>query len=170
MKCLTIISWIRQPVPSDPSLGCQPLTHPDIWRYQVNIFFLFLLENIYCGDSLEMPCQGTSNEYPQHMFLWRNKKNINTFWMKKLPCQSLLTFTTLWVNSKNDKIMIFFLFFPENRLWYFMWIVSPGDNLHEILKPIFCKEIRKSLWRVPWWNFYPAYLALTHFSLETRKG
>ena len=26
--------------------------------------------------SLEARHGGTSNEYPQHMFLWRNKKNI----------------------------------------------------------------------------------------------
>ena len=26
--------------------------------------------------SLEVPYWGTSNEYPQHMFLWTNKKNI----------------------------------------------------------------------------------------------
>ena len=32
--------------------------------------------NICCGYSLEMPHRGISNEYPQHMFLWRNKKNI----------------------------------------------------------------------------------------------
>ena len=25
-------------------------------------------ENICCGYSLEVPCKGTSNEYPQHMF------------------------------------------------------------------------------------------------------
>ena len=31
-----------------------------------------------------MPHRGTSNEYPQHMFLWRNKKNINTFQRKIL--------------------------------------------------------------------------------------
>ena len=36
-----------------------------------------------CGYSLEVPQQGTSNEYPQHMFPWRNKTNINTFWLKK---------------------------------------------------------------------------------------
>ena len=30
-----------------------------------------------------MPRRGTSNEYPQHMFSWRNKKYINTFGMKK---------------------------------------------------------------------------------------
>ena len=34
-----------------------------------------LHKNICCGYSLETPHRGTSNEYPQHMFLWRNKKN-----------------------------------------------------------------------------------------------
>ena len=34
---------------------------------KVLIFFLFLHENICCG---------ASNEYPQHTFSWRNKKNI----------------------------------------------------------------------------------------------
>ena len=32
-------------------------------------------QNIYCGYSLEPPCRGGSNEYPQSMFLSRNKKN-----------------------------------------------------------------------------------------------
>ena len=30
--------------------------------------FLFLLKNIDCGYSLEPPCRGGSNEYPQSMF------------------------------------------------------------------------------------------------------
>ena len=51
--------------------------------YPVNIFFIFLHESIYCGYSLEVPQQGTSNEYPQHMFYIRNKKNINSFGLKK---------------------------------------------------------------------------------------
>ena len=38
-------------------------------------FFLFLLKNIHCGYSLEAPWRGASNEYPQCMFLWRDKKN-----------------------------------------------------------------------------------------------
>ena len=33
-----------------------------------------------------------------------------------------------------------FLFFPENRLWYFMQIVSLEDNLHELPKPIFWEK------------------------------
>ena len=69
------------------------------------ISFLFLHENICCGYSLEAPCRGasneyhnicfcgeirkiwrgTSNEYPQHMFLWRNKKDISIFRIKKAP-------------------------------------------------------------------------------------
>ena len=32
-------------------------------------------QNIDCGYSLEPPHQGGSNEYPQSMFLSRNKKN-----------------------------------------------------------------------------------------------
>ena len=31
-------------------------------------FIIFLLENICCGYSLEVPHWGISNEYPQHMF------------------------------------------------------------------------------------------------------
>ena len=32
-------------------------------------------QNIDCGYSLEPPCRGGSDEYPQSMFLSRNKKN-----------------------------------------------------------------------------------------------
>ena len=39
-------------------------------------FFLFLHKNIRCGYSLEAPRRGASNEYPQRLFSWRNKKNI----------------------------------------------------------------------------------------------
>ena len=51
----------------------------------IHIFFLFLDENIRCGYSLEAPWRGASNEYPQHMFPSRNKKDISIFRMKKVP-------------------------------------------------------------------------------------
>ena len=44
-------------------------------KYLGMIFSLFLLKNISCGYSLELPCQGDSNEYPQHMFLWWTEEN-----------------------------------------------------------------------------------------------
>ena len=40
-----------------------------------NIFFHIFAQNIDCGYSLEPPRRGGSNEYPQSMFLSRNKKN-----------------------------------------------------------------------------------------------
>ena len=67
------------------------------WKFsdtKTLIFFIFLLKNInrwyplesprpfllktYCGYSLEPPRRGDSNEYPQYMFLSRNKKIVHT--------------------------------------------------------------------------------------------
>ena len=45
----------------------------------VYLFFLFLLQNIDCGYSLELPHRGSSNVYPQSMFLSKNRKNIFFF-------------------------------------------------------------------------------------------
>ena len=39
--------------------------------------------------------RGASNEYTQHMFSSRNKKNIDTFWWKKVPYQELWSMDTL---------------------------------------------------------------------------
>ena len=38
-------------------------------------FFHIYAQNIDCGYSLEAPRRGSSKEYPQIMFLSRNKKN-----------------------------------------------------------------------------------------------
>ena len=43
---------------------------------EVYIIFLISAQNIDCGYSLEPPRGGGSNEYPQSVFLSRNKKNI----------------------------------------------------------------------------------------------
>ena len=47
-----------------------------------------------------------------------------------------LFLTTLLANSAEDKLMIFLLFFVENRLWHFMQI----DSLHEILSPVYWEK------------------------------
>ena len=67
--------------------------------------------------------------------LWRKQTEIG-----KLFAFSILTFTTLWAFSADDKLMIFFLFFPENWIWHFMQIVSLGDNLHEMSNPVFWEK------------------------------
>ena len=72
-------------------------------------------------------------------FLGKNMENIPNCHVLifVFSVQSVLTFTTLWVNSVNDKFMIFSLFFPENRTCHFMQISSIGDNLHEMSNSIF---------------------------------
>ena len=49
----------------------------------VYLFFLFLLQNIDCGYSLEPPRRGGSNLYPQSMFWAKIKKKYQTFSAKK---------------------------------------------------------------------------------------
>ena len=48
-----------------------------IWKFSNKKFWYFHIsaQNIDCGYSLEPPRRGGSNEYPQSMFLSRNKKN-----------------------------------------------------------------------------------------------
>ena len=80
-------------------------------------YFSYFSMKTCCGYSLEMPHRGTSNEYPQHMFSWRNKKNSNTFWLEKcaLPeamgCMNVQVFLAL---------VIYFL-------WHFAQSNLPGN-------------------------------------------
>ena len=70
------------------------------------IFFLFLDENICCGYSLEAPRRGASNEYPQHMFLLRNKKDISIFRLKKAPYLLLCLWNIFYTDKGNPLAMV----------------------------------------------------------------
>ena len=50
--------------------------------YLFFLIFLFLLQNIDCGYTLEPPRRGGSNMYPQSYVLSKNKKNIKKFLQK----------------------------------------------------------------------------------------
>ena len=39
-----------------------------------------------CGYSSDIPSRDAYKEYPQHLLFGRNKKNLNTFWLKKKKC------------------------------------------------------------------------------------
>ena len=49
-----------------------------IFRYKNSDIFYMSAQNIDCGYSLELPQRGSSNEYPQSIFLSRDKKIIYT--------------------------------------------------------------------------------------------
>ena len=65
-----------------------------IFRWKTLIFFHISAQNIDCGYSLEPPRRGGSNEYPQSMFLSRNKKH-NAY-----PCKSQFYYIKVGFNSK----------------------------------------------------------------------
>ena len=50
---------------------------PKTENFQIKFYDILHIsaQNIDCGHSLEPPRRGGSNEYPQSMFLSRNKKN-----------------------------------------------------------------------------------------------
>ena len=72
------------------------------------IFLLISHENICCGYSLEVPLWGTSNEYPQHIFLWRNKKRyLNTRVVQKvLSLIGFLSFTQVYFKMLHCTWMV----------------------------------------------------------------
>ena len=74
-------------------------------------FSLFLHKSIHCGYSSEAPCQAASNEYPQHMFLWRTGENYPRFIIKNSSVTSSLLSTLSKIFSRLH-IEIFFFFFP----------------------------------------------------------
>ena len=74
---------------------------------------------------------------------------------------SAFSFTSLWANSADDKLMIFlFFFFLENRIRHFMQI---GDNLHEANLRQFAWNVKTRFLGKQWkifqyvvcWKFYP---------------
>ena len=85
--------------------------HKNVFIRKMLISFLFLHENICCGYSLEASQQGASNEYPQHMFSWRNKKNI--MWIPRLICSYVLVLFGLTIGSMGAAVqgIVFFFFY-----------------------------------------------------------
>ena len=60
-------------------------------------------------DSFEAPRRGASNEYPQHMFLLRNKKDI--MWIPPLICSyDVLLMSTYKVCFHGEIRKISFMF------------------------------------------------------------
>ena len=78
-------------------------------QIKISDMFHISAQNIDCGYSLEPPRRGGSNEYPQSMFLSRNKKN-NVY-----PCKPQFYYKK--VGFKGVKII-------QACLREFTWILS----------------------------------------------
>ena len=101
LRCGILIYSARQGLTSPLGThSCTPLVSSEGpigldksgYQVHVNIFLISPWKHItyVVGTHLKRlgaPGQGASNEYLQHMFLWRNKKNINTFGVEKASYQ-----------------------------------------------------------------------------------
>ena len=138
------------------------------------IFSWFLHKNIYCGYSLEASHWGTSYEYPQYMFSWRNKKNIKTFWLIKMCYLELVSLHGKAVSSaassfkllplsgqsQQTKNWLYFSDFSQvNRLWHFMQL-SPEETICMNCQSPFSWKNKKKCQNVFCWIFYWACEAL----------
>ena len=54
-----------------------------------------------------------------------------------------LTFTALWANSADDKLMIFFLFFTIKQVLTFVCKLSPMETICMKCQTLFSGKIRK---------------------------
>ena len=79
------------------------ISPPKAESFQIKYSDIFHIsaQNIDCGYSLEPPQRGGSNEYPQSMFLSRNKKN-NIY-----PCQPQFYYTCIKVGFKGGGSKLF---------------------------------------------------------------
>ena len=85
---------IRKTYPLEPHFYIVKLGYAGVY-----LFFLFLLQNIDCGHSLELPRRGGSNEYPQSV-LSKNKKNIKKFFF----CYLKKSLYIAWASFRNAQL------------------------------------------------------------------
>ena len=102
--------------------------------------------------------------FPEDILFYFWRAGEHTGRLKKcLQCKLAVNVPVIYIhlnffhslaNSADNTLMIFSYFFPENRIWHFMQIVTIGDNLHEMSNPVFW-EIKKIFQNVICWKFYP---------------
>ena len=114
-------------------------------------FICIVLEGIgYPKQMIQMKCKA--------MFSWKNTIKY---------CQIVkccLTFTTLLANSADDKLVIFFLLFPENRFWHFMQIVS-SETICMKYQKLFSWKNKKNISKCCLLKILPRVLSVNYVAL-----
>ena len=94
------------------------------------LFFLYMLENINCGYSLEPPRRGGSNEYPQSTFwteIWKISELLSVFLVVKL-----LIYLNRHVFVMN--IITAFSIAPDKREYpHIFFLISPRKHTSWLL-------------------------------------
>ena len=76
----TFVVHLQNPLQKHTYLNIKKISSPKTENFEIKNSDIFHIsaQNIDCGYSLEPPRRGGSNEYPQSMFLSRNKKIMYT--------------------------------------------------------------------------------------------
>ena len=117
------------------------------WRLQKSVLFIewfFLIIKILPTWNLQL---NSHHNHPSYLL------RQEPFYL--LLDKFLLMLITLWADSAVSKLLICFLFFPENKIWHFIQIVSCME-----CQSLFSGKIRKIFQNVICWNFYAECQAL----------
>ena len=85
-------------------------------------------QNIDCGYSLEPPRRGGSNEYPQSMFLSRNKNNVYPckpqFYKIKVGFKEVKSFRRVFVMKTRYYVVLLSLLFLLVSIFFFIFLLN----------------------------------------------
>ena len=120
---------------------------------------------------LEAPHWGASNEYPQHMFYWRNRKNVSLDSLLTW-CATTYKFAKTNVELMPQKLSIFYTCFLcfhrqiRKKVWFWMLLLSRAMQLWNV-NIHFSEEILAGCSSNENWGFLLKYenLLLVHGQL-----
>ena len=119
-------------------------------------------QNILCGQQLHMLVSVILQFLINSSMLWTVKKQ------KILYLKSYLTYITHSLGKFSRWQIDIFLFFPENRIWHFMQIVSPEDNLHE-MSNLFSGKNKKNISKCRLPEFFKQNSNYIYLTMHSRK-
>ena len=114
------ITWVTFIVASVHTETTKPRSACAVWA-ELRSWFICITIKLLTGSQGQLVCQAVHSS--SDISISPSQLNINL--MAYYQC---LTILTLWAKSAEEK--------PKNRLGHFMQIVSTGDNLHGMSKPI----------------------------------
>ena len=92
--------------PLEPHFYIAKLGYAGVYMY---LFFLFLLQNIDCGYTLEPPRRGGSNVYPQSMFGAKIRKISKIFSGKFSIFKNEKSLFIAWASFRNARSKLSYL-------------------------------------------------------------
>ena len=99
---------------------------------------------MYLWRTCEIIPELSSNAHPYKFSDEKQLKERKAGYIFKTSSSGVFCLTITTLCAAHDKLIIFFLLFPENKIWHFMQIITIGEYLHELTKPVFWEKNKKN--------------------------